>query len=241
MDGLFLYIYEHIIISFIGDEMKFKFRLLLLVGILVCSILLPFHTIKAIRTKYCLANRVIVIDPGHGGFDDGAVIKGICEDEINLAISSYLFEILISCGAQVYLTRSGDYDLASAHAENRKKEDLRNRVEFTNNCKASAFISIHLNSFPSSLVNGAQVFYYHDSTLAESIQTSLQKVNEKEKTIKKDDYYVLENINIPAALVECGFLSGNVDGQNLVTKEYQEELARLIFVGLVDYFDCSHE
>ena len=127
-----------------------------------------------------MIDKVIVLDPGHGGIDDGACENQLYEDILNLEIATYLYELFFNSGAQVYITRTGDYDLASLYAKNRKKEDLFKRTNFINNIQPDVLISIHMNAFGNSKVNGSQVFFYQDDSLARCVQEELNKLNKKE-------------------------------------------------------------
>ena len=151
--------------------------------IIISLILIGFVITYGLRLSLAkpkdLIESVIIIDPGHGGKDNGATHLDLIEDEMNLKISKMLYNKLFSKTHLVYLTRNGDYDLATENTKNRKKEDLNNRVKFTNSIKPDVFISIHLNKFDSSEVNGAQVFYYKDDCLANSIQNELNTFNIK--------------------------------------------------------------
>lgn len=106
-----------------------------------------------------LPNKKVFVDPGHGGKDNGCVFYNIYEDEINLAISSYLFELLLKNNYIAYITRSDDYDLASLYSNNRKNEDLKKRVKYINNSHSDIFLSIHLNYYSSENVKGPMVYY----------------------------------------------------------------------------------
>ena len=91
----------------------------------------------------------IVLDPGHGGKDDGARSNEAKEQEINLKIAQKLKKLLEEGGAHVTMTRDGAYDLASEGASNRKREDMKKRIELINQDKTDLFMSIHLNSYPT--------------------------------------------------------------------------------------------
>ena len=134
------------------------FSILMLVVIMcVCSVIWPEMAwvfsdgFVEVSDEYCL-----VIDPGHGGFDGGAVSKaGVCEKDINLAIALSLKDIARDYPVKVILTREEDVALG----EN-KQEDLKARKAIIDEANADLTISIHLNSYPSDeLVYGPQVFY----------------------------------------------------------------------------------
>lgn len=207
---------------------KLLYVILLLYIMTSCSI-------EKVEAKKSLAESIILIDPGHGGKDNGASYGELIEDELNLEISFLISDYLIDKGATVYFTRTGDYDLSSNSASNKKKDDLKERLRIIHNYKPDLFISIHMNTYPSMNVNGAQVFYYKENLLANCIQKELNVLNNKEKKIKKDDIYLLKNSLIPCCLIECGFVTGNIDYQNFQNKEYKKEVAIKICEGIENY------
>lgn len=192
-------------------------------------------SIEKVDAKKSLAETIILIDPGHGGKDNGASFGSLVEDELNLEISFLVSNYLIKEGAIVYFTRTGDYDLSSKSASNKKKDDLKERLRIIHNYKPDLFISIHMNTYPSTNVNGAQVFYYEDDLLANCIQKELNMLNLKSKKVKKTDIYLLRNSLIPCCLIECGFVTGNIDYQNFQNIGYKKEVALKICKGIEDY------
>ncbi|MCL2354160.1 MAG: N-acetylmuramoyl-L-alanine amidase [Defluviitaleaceae bacterium] len=189
------------------------------------------------------SKKVIVIDPGHGGWDPGKISsEGHKEADINLAIAKKLQFYLEHGGAVTFLTRSGDEALA-----NKKRADLAARVAFVSDFDADLFISIHQNAFEQPSVRGAQVFYYEDSiegeALADAIQKSIQTIADKDNKMSikgGTSYFILKESSSPAVIVECGFLTNQRDLENLITDEYQEKLAWSIYLGIVDYFDLKN-
>lgn len=193
-----------------------------------------------------LSGKVIAIDPGHGGPDGGAVSKdGLVEKEVNLAISLYLRDYLQQAGAIVVMTRESDRDLAGDATKGyskRKTEDLLNRVDLIQKQKAGMSISIHLNSIPSNKWRGAQSFYFPNNAegkrLAESIQSEIRtNLNNTDRVPKTEDqFYLLKTLNqIPAVLVEVGFLSNPEEARLLADSVYQKKLAESIYRGIVRF------
>ena len=121
-----------------------------------------FNTNKKITPLF---GKVIFVDAGHGGKDNGANYDGVLEDEINFNIAFFIIEILIGYGANVYSSRDGDYDLSNNYDRNKKQADLKKRVGLINAINPDIFISIHLNSYESSNVSGAHVFYQNNDYL----------------------------------------------------------------------------
>ncbi len=195
-----------------------------------------------------VSNKVIVIDAGHGTPDEGAQNnEGLTEAKINLKIALKLQNLLESSGATVILTRSTDEAIYDANADSiaeKKVSDIKNRVKIGNSSSADIFVSIHLNKIPQEQYWGWQTFYREgdgsSKSLATDIQNNLNKVisNDNERVpLKIDNIYIMKNVEIPIALVECGFLSNKNEASKLVQDEYQEKLAWGIFNGIMDYFN----
>lgn len=183
---------------------------------------------------------VVFIDPGHGGIDPGAIYKDIYEKDINLSISFKLKELLEQENIKVYMTRSGDYDLAVTNAQNRKRSDLSRRSNIINRSGSDLYVSIHLNMTTSSTWYGAQVFYSdndpNNEYLASLIQKQLAKDTQtKRKISMTNEMYLHNRIEIPGVLVEAGFLSNPNERYLLKTDDYQYKLAKSIKEGIVKY------
>ncbi|MCA0170891.1 N-acetylmuramoyl-L-alanine amidase CwlD [Bacillus sp. RAR_GA_16] len=191
-----------------------------------------------------LSGQVIVIDPGHGGADGGAVGNNIVEKDIALKISLKLRDYLQEAGALVIMTRETDTDLASEGTKglsNRKAEDLRNRVELINEGSHNLFVSIHLNAIPSSRWSGAQTFYNpankESEALSRFIQNEIKRNLENTNRLAKnmDSVYLLREAEIPGSLVEVGFLSNPSERELLNTDTYQNKVAASIYQGIIRY------
>lgn len=210
---------------------KYKMHILFLFIVTLCT----FTFVNA--EEPILKNKTIYIDPGHGGRDPGAIYKDIKESDINLQISKYLKEELEKNGAQVYLTRIGDYDLSENNARNHKKNDLTARARLINESNCDMYISIHLNSDPSPTWNGIQIFYTdnneNNKRIAETIKKQL-KLKRKTKELK--NMYLFEKINQPGILIEAGFISNPNDRYKLKQTDYQKELSKNITNGIIKYY-----
>ncbi|MDO6658371.1 N-acetylmuramoyl-L-alanine amidase CwlD [Anaerobacillus sp. 1_MG-2023] len=191
-----------------------------------------------------LSGQVIVIDPGHGGADGGAVGDNVVEKDIALTISLKLRDYLQEAGALVIMTRETDTDLAADGTKglsNRKAEDLIKRVELINEGSNDLFVSIHLNAIPSSKWSGAQTFYnpVNDESQAISrfIQAEIKRNLENTNRLAKnmDSVYLLREAEIPGALVEVGFLSNPTERELLNTETYQNKVAASIYQGIIRY------
>ena len=206
--------------------------------ICISILLIPFNNHQALNTSELL-NYVIIIDPGHGGKDNGCVVNNICEDRINLEISLVLYEELINEGFIVYLTRDGDYDLAYEDSLNRKRDDLKNRIKLINSYQASLLVSIHMNYYDSPSIYGPMVYYKDgdDSCLiAENIQKELNLLTSLNKITHSEDFYLFRNTYALAILIECGFLSNKIEQEKLIDNHYQRLLCKCVSKGIKDYF-----
>lgn len=200
------------------------------------------HTSSNVNTK-----NTIIIDAGHGGEDGGAVgINGILEKEINLDITQKLEMILNLFGINTEMTRREDKSLSFSDGgtvSGRKVADIKNRVEFVKKTPDAILISIHQNSFPQENCKGSQVFYSGGNSCSKVLASSVQKAlrsgvdpqnNRREKENDKS-IYLLENVNCPAILVECGFLTNPNEAELLMKDTYKTKLAVCITAGLLQY------
>ena len=192
---------------------------------------------------------VIIIDAGHGGEDPGAVDNGLTEKDLNLEFANILEKILSANGYKTYLTRSDDRLLYNTGEEKRKKYyDIRNRLEFARRFDNAIFVSIHMNKFAASYCEGFQAFYgdknQSGKILAECIQKSVLKLQtDNHRTIKngKDTIFLLENLERPATLIECGFISNSREAGLLKNGDYKLSLVMSIFCGIANYMESNDE
>lgn len=218
--------------------MKNKFIILLIIVILLTTGIV--YSKKS--SNYNFKGKVIVIDVGHGGKDVGASVNNILEKDLNLKISLKLREILINCGASVFMTRDGDFDLSNPNANRRKKSDFDNRIKLINSSKADLYLSIHMNYLGDSKYYGAQVFYTgNNKELATIMQDSFIKKLKSPMKAKKlsNDIYMFKQLKIPGILIECGFLSNKNERYLLVTDKYQDRIVQTILDGLINYFNIQ--
>lgn len=203
------------------------------------------QTVQTVSTP--VSNKVVIIDAGHGLPDGGAVgNSGTIESEINLKIALKLQKLLEESGSYVILTRSdenGIYENDNSSISDKKVSDIKNRVTIGNESSADIFVSIHLNKIEEEQYHGWQTFYNSKSEegkrLSECIQNSLNETISKDnRRVPKeiDNVYILNHVEIPISIVECGFLSNNEEEQNLKSEEYQNKLAYGIYIGIIDYF-----
>ncbi|WP_026895009.1 N-acetylmuramoyl-L-alanine amidase CwlD [Clostridiisalibacter paucivorans] len=221
------------------------FLLVILIGAVIC---IRRSRLKVSGVYLPVSNKIIAIDPGHGGFDPGAMDrKGNQEDDINLEISLKLKKLIEQSGGVAIITRIEDkgLDTEKSKTYNQKKnEDLRNRRILINESEPHILISIHLNSFPQSKYYGAQTFYKKgcekSKYLAKIIQQELVNVldeNNKRKPQSRDNIYLIRETDAPAVLIECGFLSNEREAELLNSSEYQDKVAWAIYIGTIRYFN----
>ncbi len=220
---------------------------LLLLFLLVCVFIFFKEYNKAEPIYLPITNKVIGIDPGHGGVDPGAVSKnGIKEDDINLKIALKLKRFIEHSGGVAIMTRDTDKGLYSSDTKTLRQmkiEDLKKRKEIIEESNCDLFITIHLNSFTRSKYYGAQTFYNEEveesKKLAYIIQEELKNILDKENNRQpthRDDVYLLKDAKMPSVLVEAGFLSNPEEEKMLDTTEYQEKIAWSIYAGIMKYF-----
>lgn len=187
-----------------------------------------------------VAGKSIIIDPGHGGSDSGAVgVTGVKEKDVNFAVALKVRDILTHAGAAVIMTRLNDRDVYGPNATD--KQELDARADFSRRYHADAFLSIHSNSFVNSKANGTETYYYnktiYDKILAENLQRSLIDSGQRmDRGALTANFYVLKNSTVPAALVELGFLSNPDEEELLNSDDFQTKLAGGISVGLSKFF-----
>lgn len=193
------------------------------------------------------SNRVIIIDPGHGGEDGGAVgSDGTVEKDLNLQVALKLQKLLEMSGCTVFMTRSDDESLSTpedAAKGERKVADLANRKLITDDLKVEAFVSIHMNTFTDPQYFGTQVFYSasppESKTLADLIQSEVKTYDPENTRVAKDgskNIFILSDTSIPSVVVECGFLSNEKDLARLKTDDYQQKIAAAVFSGINKFY-----
>ena len=174
----------------------------------------------------------VVIDPGHGGPDPGAIgIRGLREKDVVLDISLQVAQLLEARGVQVIMTRSADIDV-----------DLPPRVARANRIGATAFVSIHANaiSMYRQEVNGIETFYFSDARsarLASHIQRQVLNVSpgSPNRGVKRGRFFVIRRTNMPSSLVETGFVTGRLDSPRLASSAHRRKLALAIATGILNY------
>ncbi len=189
----------------------------------------------------------LVIDPGHGGFDGGAISDdGSKESDINLAIARKLRSLSELIGQPQTMTRSDD-SIHSDYAAYSEHEDLERRTVLINETPGAVLISIHQNDFPTSQPSGAQVLYA-PSEGSEQLgklchQNLIQQLDPQNRRVAEPApkaLYITSHVDCPAILVECGFMSNNFDVQKLCNEAYQCSLALVLTASLLQFL-CDND
>lgn len=201
---------------------------------------------SAVTTIAVEQKPTVVIDPGHGGEDGGAVAAdGTVESAINLAVARRLDAILTFWGCDTKLLRSEDISLHDPDCQTirqKKVSDIHNRVAAVNALPNARLISIHQNHFPQSKYHGAQVFYAGGplgqpwaKTTQDALRTCLDPGNTRVEKPISHDVYLMNHITCPAILVECGFLSNPEECARLQDPQYQTALAAVVAASYLQY------
>lgn len=211
--------------------------LLLLIGVAFYAIIAAQGHARAVMGKESEA--VLILDPGHGGADGGAVSEeGLCESGINLDIALRLRELCRLFGIRTLMTREReelDYPPEADTIAKMKRWDTRERVRMINTCSHAILLSIHQNFYPSPQPRGPQLFY-SDSLKAKTIAESMQNYmtenlcpgNRRLAVTIPSGVYVLEHAECPAILCECGFLSNREEAAALADESYRKKISVIL-------------
>lgn len=185
--------------------------------------------------------KTIVLDPGHGGSDTGAVgPDGVMEKDVTLAVALKVEALLNASGAHVVMTRDTDCDVYGPGATDR--QELQARVDVgVNTPGADVFLSIHANAFTNQQANGTAAYYYAktnaDGVLAQSLQSRMvQYGGLYDRGTSEANFYVMKHSAMPASLVEMAFISNPNEENLLASDDFQDKIAKGICLGLNDYF-----
>ncbi len=205
--------------------------------VLFCAQTIQAFGIVAFHAEFFEKKPTIVVDAGHGGEDGGAVgVNGLVEKDVKAA------------NFPVVLVREGDYsvgDQSLGTIAERKRSDTKSRAQLVEETGECVLISIHQNKFEQSQYSGAQMFYSpnnpESAALAEcirqSVADSLQPQNTRQNKEAGEDIYLLSHVQVPAVLVECGFLSNPEEAALLGQESYQRDMAAAIYNGLISFLE----
>lgn len=193
--------------------------------------------------KSVLKGKIICIDPGHGGTDVGAIGhiggKDVYEKNITLSIALPLRDMLTSAGAKVVMTRDTDKDVYGPWAD--ADPELQARCDIANEAHAVAFVSIHIDSFSNSSVDGTTAYYNAKSSkdllLAQMMhQATMNSLSIPDRGVKSNDFYVNVYTTMPSVLMEMGFITNDHRVKMLTSSWGPRGIAQSLFNGLVNYF-----
>ena len=237
--------FEYIFKEQKGRSVALFFPFLILTAFLLVVTPILLSCAKSVSVGNENAERVFILDAGHGGEDCGAIGKnGTYEKDLNFEITMELGRQLSDLGYTVIYTRTED-KLLYTEEENikglRKIYDLKNRVRIAEGFADATFVSLHMNSFSDPRYDGLQVFYSGNNEESYALAVSVQaQVKEKmqpsnNRNIREGNgLYLMENLSCPAILIECGFISNPSECEKLCEKEYQKQLCFAILCGIID-------
>ncbi|MCB1081337.1 MAG: N-acetylmuramoyl-L-alanine amidase [Chlamydiia bacterium] len=178
---------------------------------------------------------LIVIDPGHGGFDIGATVQSVEEKALALQTATLVKQYLHDKGYRVILTRSRDVFVS-----------LKKRTSIANDTKSKLFVSIHFNAFKGTDVKGIEIYYYNkgdkgrqtaSKKLAQLVLNGLiAATGTPSRGVKTGNFHVIRETNMPAILIEGGFITNPQERTHLKDKKYVEKMAQSIADAIEKYF-----
>ncbi len=191
-----------------------------------------------------VAGHTIVLDPGHGGSDSGAVgPDGITEASITLPVARDVRDILQASGAKVVMTRDDDVDVYGPNASDH--DELQARVDVgVNTPGTDIFVSIHCNAFSNPAAHGMETYYYpktdEDYRLAKLLNEELAAAGGRfNRGVKEARFYVMRHSAMPASLVELAFVTNPEEEALLASADYQQKLAMAIARGIARFFGAA--
>lgn len=190
----------------------------------------PTPTVKPVKNGKIQIKGSVVIDPGHGGTDYGAVRAGINEKDITLDVSKRIEAMLVAKGYKVYMTRVED-----------TAPSLQDRVDLSEASKPDVFVSVHVNASVKNDISGVETHWYHDysNEFAQTVHKHLVKnIPTNDRGLFKSQFYVINHTTVPAILVEMGFLSNDAERAMLVTDKRKQQVAKSVVDGIVEYINA---
>ena len=192
------------------------------------------ETPKQERIDANLQKKIIVLDPGHGGYDPGAVAGKVKEKELNLQVSMILKDLLSDSGIAVHMTRTDDRYIG-----------LYERAAYANNIKADLFVSVHHNASPDRDAQGVMTLYY-PSSKGNSGMTGMKFAQIVQKNMVNDfktrdwgiiprpKLVVTRETSMPAVIAELGFMSNTEELNRIVTYEFQKKAADSLYKSIIE-------
>ena len=232
---------------FITVDFKRLIKILIIIALICTAIVFAklVFSPDGIRSAINQNSRfTLVIDPGHGGVDGGAIAEsGTKESDINLAIALKTEALAHFFGIDTVMTRTTDTD-NSGDGEYSEHDNLVRRAELANSTDNAVLISIHQNKFPSAVVSGAEVMYSdNDDSKAlglitqDNLVSLLDTSNRRVARPAPKELLLTSSVNCPTILVECGFMSNPQEAQKLASDAYQLKIAAILAGSYVQYLN----
>ena len=236
-----------------------KSKIILFIFILLIVVLAIFFVTDRNNSKSLSAlatpagTYTVIIDPGHGGPDGGAVgVDGTVEKDLNLVIALKIRDILEICGVNTLMTRETDISIHDNDVEGIRRQkisDIRNRFNIIEKTENAVYVSIHQNHFSSQKYKGTQVFYSPNNSLSkqfaqimqEDFASILQPTNTRQIKKSGTEIYLLYHAKCPAIMIECGFLSNPEETMMLKNVEYQNKLSIVAAEGILKFLTMGTE
>lgn len=224
-----------------GNKAALIVAAILLIAAIIVSLLVPEQE-PASEASTDTGNYTLVIDPGHGGVDGGALAAdGTKESDINLAIALKLRALAEFYGQDNAMTRQDDSSMSSAESYS-EHDDLVNRAGLVNSTANPVLISIHQNCYPTGQPSGPQVIYSTGGSSEslgklthENLISKLYPDNRRVAEPASSKLYVLNHVSCPAILVECGFMSNVSDMGKLADGSYQTAISAVLMASFLQY------
>lgn len=172
-------------------------------------------------------NNIIILDAGHGGADVGATRNNVFEKDLNLIVTQKVYQILTEQGYKVEMTRTDD-----------SNPTLQERCDFSNERNSAIFVSIHTNASVNEAPKGIETHFYNENSIKLSTIVHKHLISETKAIDRgtiKSMFYVINHTNVPAILVEIGYLSNEEERIELQTEERQNNTAKAIAKGIIEY------
>jgi N-acetylmuramoyl-L-alanine amidase len=218
---------------------------LLLLHFVMAVIAVDYWMIYRSEREVLATGANVILDPGHGGVDPGALSGEVKEKDIVLDVVLRMSNYLEEHGYSVVLTRDEDVDLGGELSKGRHRRDLEARVNVINNGQVA--VSVHCNTIKDPNQKGAVVFYQKGSDagkkLAASLLAELNKVQllNDNRPLPRENLFLLRTSKIPTIIVELGFLSNQEDRTKLQEPAFRQQLAEALSRGIINYLEQEVE
>jgi N-acetylmuramoyl-L-alanine amidase len=187
---------------------------------------------------FLTAAPLVIIDPGHGGYDLGASVQSTYEKSLTLSTAMLVKKYLSQKGYKVIMTRTKDVYLS-----------LKERAEIANKTRGKLFVSVHFNADKNLAASGIEVFYYNGTNkwrtrcskkLAEcALSSLLSETKAPSRGVKAGNFHVIRETEMPAVLIEAGFITHSQERGHLKDLRYRDKLAKAISKGIEEYFKVA--